>query len=636
MRSNEPLQLSNETKQRLSLDWMTGVLLFAAAAAVVIWQNSRLGILWDLSYILENSYRISAGDVPYRDFPFPYAPLTFLIQAALIKVTGRVFWHHILYCAIVGGLGTVVTWRILIELLSDVLSSFRTIAFLLTLPLVVLGVYCIYPHPFYDPDCTFVILLCIFLLQRMERKDYRPLRTLATGALLVVPLFVKQNTGLAFLVSAVLMIIVLIAIDALRKRPVRGYALLLGGAVVGLALAFVLIHFTVGLANYQRWTIKFAAARRTPSLAEMKEIYHDRKLLLWLGAFAAGALLLWIGRKRFQVLGLAAGVLMCLPFFWSVIYLLIDKDPSERAERLLAVWPFVLIASFGFALLGVWRRSGINLVLPFIVLGAVHGAFLSQQLWGSTYALWPLLMILIGCTLSTLCMLFQESHTNAATSAPTVSSANLAGGSNTPAELPRRGLRTPAVRITLAVKSMTASIALSLLVSGGLYVRSHERLDYANLSDGEMARSKLTPLRGLSMRGSWLPDFEELVSYTEKNIPPENGILMLPGEDLFYYTTGRHPRFPVLMFDHTVNPYSPEEIVEQARARNIQWLIIKEEIQLEEEPIENKDHLIELLRNDFKQIESLNNYEIYRRRTAGDTEEDQDDNDDKDSGDPDN
>ena len=76
-------------------DWIVASLLFFATSAVIVWQNSRLTVLWDLSYILENSYRISLGDIPYRGFPFPYAPLTFLIQAALIKLTGRVFWHHI-------------------------------------------------------------------------------------------------------------------------------------------------------------------------------------------------------------------------------------------------------------------------------------------------------------------------------------------------------------------------------------------------------------------------------------------------------------------------------------------------------------------------------------------------------------
>ena len=132
------------------------------------------------------------------------------------------------------------------------------------------------------------------------------------------------------------------------------------------------------------------------------------------------------------------------------------------------------------------------------------------------------------------------------------------------------------------------------------------------------------------MRGSWIADFEELVEYTEKEIPRDDGILCLPGEDLFYYTTGRRPRFPVLMFDHTVNPYSPQEIIDLARARNIQWLIVKNELQLEEEPLEKKDELMNLLLKEFESVESLDNYEIYKRKSAQQQDEDASDDNEPD------
>src|SRR5882762_4202350 len=123
------------------LGWLVALVLAFASGGVVIWQNARLAVLWDLSYILENSYRISLGDVPYRDFPFPYAPLTFLTQAALIKLTGRVFWHHIAYCALVGASGTLLTWRILLHQLRGMVRSARLLAFVLSAPLIVLGIY---------------------------------------------------------------------------------------------------------------------------------------------------------------------------------------------------------------------------------------------------------------------------------------------------------------------------------------------------------------------------------------------------------------------------------------------------------------------------------------------------------------
>src|SRR5258708_4104976 len=129
----------SESRERWARwDWAAALFLFLGTAAVVIWQNSRLAVLWDVAYLLENSFRISLGDLPYRDFPFPYAPGTFLIQSLLIRLTGRVFFHHVLYCAIVGGLATILSWRILVHLLRDSLRAFRFVAFFLAAPLTVL------------------------------------------------------------------------------------------------------------------------------------------------------------------------------------------------------------------------------------------------------------------------------------------------------------------------------------------------------------------------------------------------------------------------------------------------------------------------------------------------------------------
>src|SRR6185436_12880343 len=61
---------------------------------------------------------------------------------------------------------------------------------------------------------------------------------------------------------------------------------------------------------------------------------------------------------------------------------------------------------------------------------------------------------------------------------------------------------------------LTAVTSLSLLIAGMAYVRSHERLSYANLDEGELHRATLQRLKGLSTRGDWIPSFEELVHDT--------------------------------------------------------------------------------------------------------------------------
>ena len=303
-------------------NWLPAAILFLATAAVVLWQNLRLGILWDLSYILENSHRISLGDVPYRDFPLPYAPLTFLAQATLIKLTGRVFFHHALYAAIAGGLATLLTWRILLRLLNGKMAQARLLAFLLAAPLTFLGIYSIYPHPFYDCDCTLAILLATLLLLQLQRKDFPPLRASLTGAAVVIPMFVKQNTGLAFLAATVASLVALMSTcHGGSGRAGRGYAWTIAGTASALALVLTLIHLTAGMTNYWHWTMQFAAARRLPPLSELLALYKDPQVLWRIGAFLGGALLLAFNRKARLPLALLSIFLLSLPFVWALLAL---------------------------------------------------------------------------------------------------------------------------------------------------------------------------------------------------------------------------------------------------------------------------------------------------------------------------
>jgi hypothetical protein len=584
-------------KPKIWLTFLAGIFLFLGTAAIVAWQNSRLTVLYDLCGVLENAYRMSLGEVPYRDFPFPYAPLTFLIQSEIIKTTGTIYWHHILYAAIIGGLGTVLSWRIILNVLRDKIPSANLISFLLSIPLVILGIYCIFPHPFYDPDSVFIILLWLLLIQFLERKNFPIVPTFLGGMLLVVPLFSKQNIGLAFIGTVKLSLLALIGVNLWRKESVRPYLLLLAGLTVGFGLAVWIIHLTAGLENYWYWTMTFARMRRTPSPGEMLSVYADWSLPIWILSFVAGALILWRSNKSW--LNYLAVLLFAAPFIWSVIYLFLDTDNSERAERLVGVYPFIFIVSAVIAVYSLKKVNGINSFLPFILIGTMHGIFLSQQLWGSTYATWALLMILMACLLP---FLYRISKTGSA----------------------------------FWLTALAAIISLTLLISGGSYIYSNERLDYVSFDDGEMEHSKLPQLAGLSMRGTYISDFEELVDWTNQNIPPDDGVLILPGEDLFNYTTGRHPKMSVLLFDVTNNPLTAEQILQEVKDKDIRWLIVKNETEIEvDKTIDDKDHLLEVLKPEFKHLESLNNYEIYRRRSALDTNDDEEDDDSSDGDDND-
>ena len=133
----------------------------------MLWQNAHLCVLWDASYTLDTSFRIALGQMPYRDFPLVHAPLTFLIQAAIMRLTGRVFFHHVLYAALVNGVAAVLAWRIALHTLRGRMSAAWLVSLLLAAPLIPLGVYSILPFPSYDCDTAFSLLIVLFLLQRL-------------------------------------------------------------------------------------------------------------------------------------------------------------------------------------------------------------------------------------------------------------------------------------------------------------------------------------------------------------------------------------------------------------------------------------------------------------------------------------
>jgi hypothetical protein len=374
-----------------------------------------------------------------------------------------------------------------------------------------------------------------------------------------------------------------------KKISVNPYLLLIAGVGAGLAIGYLIVQQTVGFQNYKYWTFTFAAARRTPPISDMLAVYADWLLALWAAALLAGAFLATRHSEDRKWPQIAGVVLMAAPFIWPIAYLLIDTDASERAERLVGLWPVVFIASIVLAYILLRRLQGITAALPFILIATAHGVFLSQQLWGSTYAIWPLLIVLIGLVLAQL---------------------------YDPVENRNGGV----------VLALATIFSICITAAGAFYLYSNERLDYVDFEDGEMQHSTLPQLQGLSMRGDFIPDFEELVKYVNENIPPDDGILNLPGEDLFYYTTGRHPHFPVLLFDVTNNPYNTAEISERVLASDIEWIIVKNDTQIERDPtLDSKDAIFDLLKPSFRNVESLNNYEIYKRRHADDPPEDEDD-----------
>jgi hypothetical protein len=623
--------------------------LFLAAASVVLWQNAHVAALWDASYTLDTAARIALGQMPYRDFPFVHAPLTFLIQAAIIRLTGRVFFHHVLYAAVMAGSGTVLAWRIVLRSMRWRVQFAWAIALLLASTLVFLGIYSILPFPSYDGDCALAILAAVWCLQRLDAAPSNwpgaRWRGFTTGCVICLPLFFKQNMGLPFLVAVVGSVALLLLVNLIRSKKnesdqdselaeetilrdqeaagakarrskggvcgtsklmpfykTPGQLLLyktpfgrpfsasssdstllavLAGAITTCIAALLVLHFTAGVGNYIHWTIQFAAQRRLPGLSAMAAIYSDPSLLWTLPAATAALILLTWRRTSGWRFSIAAFLLLAVPFFitLSALWRYYD-DPDSFGDTLVALWPFLMLLAAALAVRNLIRFRSLTLrsLLPLILLAAIQGTLLSQQLWGSTYAIWPLLAILIADLLAFLA------------SRPPLQAAS-----------------------PWFISSLARLVSVTLLVCGAFYTISEERLSYVNIPDGPVEHSAFTQLAGASTPGACLPEFDELLRYAATNIPRNDGIVLLPGEDPFYFVTGRTPQFPVLLFDKSTDPYSPQETAALAGTRNIRWLIVKRDLQINEDPTPNRAATIQLLMKEFALVAQLRGYDVYKR-----------------------
>lgn len=567
-------------------DWIAGIALFAATAGVVLWQNAHVAVLFDLSYILNTATRIAQGQAPYRDFPLAHAPLTFLIQAAIVRLTGRVFFHHVVYVALLGGLGTVLTWRIALETLRGRVRAAWAVALLLAAPLIFVGIYCIVPNPEYDCDCAFWILVAVWLLQKLDRKT-NDAWGFAAGVFICVPLFFKQNMGLPFLAAAVAAVLLVIALKRLRSREApaaaprsRVLSFVLVAACIALAATALALHWTAGIGNYVQWTLRYAAHRRLPGSGDMLGVYSDPSLRWTVSCVAAGLLFLCRGLGKSRWVQIAAFALLAAPFFFTLASLQIYEDADSRGDSLLALWPLLLLFAAALAIANLFnlrREPWLRSLLPVVLLAAIYGTFMSQQLWGSTYAIWPLLMLLVAEMI-----VFLERFTA------------------------RVGSRW-------FVPALAALISVTLLVCGGLYTASEERLSYANLPDGPPAHSTFPQLAGLATPGPYLPEIDELLHYAQANIPYDDGLVLLPGEEPFFFVTGRAARFPVPFFDPTIDPYSPAEIAALVQSKNIRWLIVKRDLQTKEDPTPDRAAIMQAFMGEFTPVEHLKGYDVYRR-----------------------
>lgn len=538
------------------------VLLFAASAAFTFWRNTQVGVLVDIAYVLNTATRIAAGDVPYAHFPLAQAPLEFLAQALLIKAFGPHFFVQIAYATILGGLATALTFVTARRFLAGVVAQPTALAAILTIPLVPLGIYAIIPHPFYDPDtCLVVLAATAAILGAIDRPTRA--RWLLAGGLIAVPVFIKQNIGGAFLVLAVGALVA----DGLARPSARaGLRWCIAGFGIALGAELLVLQLVVGIDHYLAWAWTYAMTGRGVTLERI-------------GAFADPSII-WPG---VLILGLVL-VARALPprarapvFFAALaIPLLARLSTTMTFIDVNTLFPPLVIAASVLALVRT-VRDGMRLetLLPLVLAGTAIGALMSLGLNGSTFGIFPLLVLAIAALVRDLGRFVER-----------------------PARL---------APITGAV------LALFLAVSGTAYTLTNARLLFIDANaPGPIVRSEFPSLAGLSAPGPYIGDLDAILSWTRDNVPPDDAMVFLPGEDPAFFALGRRPRLPSVYFYDVATPYSPTEMARFADEVGLRWVFVKDRLQLVEEPPLQR-RLVAALTETATLVARIGPYRVYRR-----------------------
>jgi hypothetical protein len=550
--------------------------LFAVLSiGIVLFQTSRFWVLIDLSFILEHSYRMTLGDIIYKDFFIPYPPGTFLIQAFLIKVFGVSLYPQIIYCCLITFLTYLLTYRILFFFSAD-----KWLNVSLAFPVSITGGYGIWSQPFYDPDYVFFILLSLFLILYVYENKFSLRFTVLAGAISVIPVFFKQNTGIIYVCFLHLALIITFIF---KKSEVsfKQYLYFLLGSFSAVIVLFVYVSFTSGIGNYILSTFTIPSQTRLPE--PMKFIQQNLSFVVLRNAgilLGAGFALKYLKLKNIWI-NIITFVLVLLPFYIIPLFRMFFLH-QLYFNQFLTVWPSTIIVCAIAVFYSFVKLKDIPLfvkLIPVIILAVINAAFLSQGYWGSTYALWPLFSVLLA-------LLFLI--------------------------LINSGIKKHIVLLKKIFIINSLAISVSMLI----YVL----LNYNNFGvgsfdiQGEVHRSTIPALNGLAVPGEYIPNLDNFLNFAHKEIPLDDPVIVIPHEDPFYFATGRKPIFPLYMFDWTLKINNPEEILKKAREAKVKWFIIKTKLQsIGMEGFINLELLISLFKKDFILYKVIPGYEIYRK-----------------------
>lgn len=568
------------SKLRFSYYFLAVSLLAIITFYTALWQSSRILDLIDWSYFTESAYRIFCGQKIYVDFGIPMTPGSFYTQALLMKIFGPFAMVQRYYTAAAASLVIIFSYFTLRRIGK---KSFLDVVFCIPL---IFGVYVISPFVSYDCDAVLICLAVILYFLYIPTDDASSLiYQFILGFATVVPLFFKQSLGGGFLIGMFLGQTIL-AFQKKNYFSLKHYTVFIIGIICAFSLWAGALYQQGGVSawkNFYFWVFKSALSGRGGTHQIFSNLiagYLDLTSLLLIYASISSCILAisYIFLKKHRKTRLLLLFALVLPWIvFPVLYLINSVDYTALWHDIIFL-PFaaILILSIPCIIHSIFyaEEKTTPVVILITLICAMNADFVSQTIAGSSYALMPFLIISSKIVFSYARSLFK-----------------------------------------IETLKYLAAFCLSYTVSAGAYVLTNDRLLYVN-NDGPLQTSNTPGLYGLRTRGDWLPQFDALVTWTQNNIPLNDSIALIPGEDPFFFATRRPPsHIPMFQMNPVAWPYPMTWIIDAANQQKTQWIIVKYRVQMPAGFFMNYEQELTplILKSHYILVKTLPNYKIYKR-----------------------
>ncbi|MBD3409233.1 MAG: hypothetical protein GF419_03425 [Ignavibacteriales bacterium] len=556
---------------------MLGVVV-AASAVFVYLMSDRILAPADWSYIMEPAYRVTLGQMAYRDFFLVLTPGIIYTVAGLMLLGGGNI-PMLVFVLVVQATTIVLSFFIYRNILKD-----NALSLLLTLPTAA-TFHAFYPFPSYETTAMVFILGSFLLaLKGLERKEGVALWILAGALATIAPLY-KQNTGGVYLIAFFLSLF--LARFAAKTPPSWKQILSAIAGTAAVSTSFFLWLLGNGaLENFIYQTVTFPGEVRGP-LEMLPGIVSGYFNVYSLALYASfGGLLLALryfanGKYRdrsFRASAIATFIIF--PFALAVALWAMGKIPAYNLRNYYGSLPLGLIlVGVGVVLHDLVKRSrketttiDFFLLPPIMVIVISH---LSQGVYGSSLFLeFPNIMLIAAILLRR----FDE-------------------------DIKAKDRLWGAVAAIVPV-TLFLGYASWVLLRFGIYAFPEEI----------QSDAKHPKLNHIGAPHNVVTRLDSLARYIQTNIPKNDPIVEIPYEDPIYYLTDRTP--PVFFSSFDMYPpiggsFPLARTDEQLFQNNIKWFIVRLPTTPDQKYAYTYLEVIEKIQARSTKVYSIPGYNIY-------------------------